>query len=235
MLINTAHSSNAAAMASPGGLTYVADGSGDLRQVSDALATAAKEANAPMRVERVQWSYGKGAILPDLYGADHHQAEGQALANQIMAYRKTHPTDRICLIGYSSGASVALAAGDHLPPQSIDRLILLSPTVAARHDLRPSLRACREGMDVFNSQWDLDLRRGAGRHGHRGRRRSSRGWAGGFVQVGDTQEDTQLYKGLRQHFWKGPEQWSGHDGSHFGCCKIEFLRAQVLPRVLGKQ
>jgi pimeloyl-ACP methyl ester carboxylesterase len=233
LLVN-AHSSPAS-LPSAGGLTYVADGSGDLRQVADALGIVAADAHAPMRVERIPWSYGKGAILPDLYGAEHHQAEGRALANQIVAHRKAHPTDRICLVGYSSGASVALAATDSLPPQTIDRFILLSPTVAARHDLRPALRASREGIDVFNSEWDLIsmvalFAMGTGD----GVGRQVAGWRG-FVQVGDTQEDTQLYKGLRQHFWEGPEQWSGHDGSHFGCCNKEFLRAQVLPRVLGKQ
>ena len=132
-------------------------------------------------------------------------------------------------------ASITLAAAEHLPPQTIDRFVLLSPTVAARHDLRPALRASREGIDVFDSKWDLISMAalfvmGTGD----GVGQQVAGWRG-FVQVGDTQEDAQLYKGLRQHFWEGPEQWAGHDGSHFGCCNKEFLRAQVLPRVLGKQ
>src|SRR5437879_5438441 len=39
------------------GMTFVADGSGDLRQVSDALANVARDAHAPMNVQRVQWSH----------------------------------------------------------------------------------------------------------------------------------------------------------------------------------
>jgi pimeloyl-ACP methyl ester carboxylesterase len=218
---------------SRGGITYVADGSGDLRQVSDALAAVVAEANAPMTVQRIQWSHGKGAVFPDLYSNDHHQTQGQALANQVLEYRKTHPADRICLIGYSSGASVALAAAERLPPNTIDRFLLLSPTVAARHDLRPVLRSSREGIDTFNSEWDAicAVLFAMGTGDGFGQAVAGRG---GFVPQGDTPEDEQLYKGLRQHFWKGPDQWQGHDGSHFGCFNRDFLRAQVLPRVLGK-
>jgi pimeloyl-ACP methyl ester carboxylesterase len=226
--------STAAAPVSSQGVTFVADGSGDLRQVADALAAIAKENHTGMEVERVKWSHGKGAVFPDLYDNEHHQANGQALANQMVAYRKTHPDSRICLIGYSSGASVALAAAERLPPATINRIILLSPTVSAKHDLRPALRSSLEGIDAFNSEWDVisTVLYAMGTGDGVGQAVAGRG---GFVPVGDNKEDEQLYKGLRQHFWKGPQQWSGHDGGHFGCMNREFLRAQVLPRVMGRE
>jgi len=232
-LVNT-QSHRPPAESSVQGMTFVADGSGDLRQVSDALANVAKEDGAPMSVQRVQWSHGKGAVFPDLYDNDHHQAQGQSLANQVIAYRKTHPYDRICLIGYSSGASVALAAAERMPPKTIDRLILLAPTVAAEHDLRPALRSSREGIDAFHSEWDaiclvlfaMGTGDGVGQ---------SVAGRNGFTPAGNSAEDQQLYKGLRQHFWQGAERWSGHDGSHFGCFKERFLRDQVLPLTLGRK
>jgi len=216
------------------GMTFVADGSGDLRQVSDKLANVAKEERAAMVVERVQWSHGKGAVFPDLYDAEHHQAQGKALAQQIITFRTEHPTSRICLIGYSSGASVALAAAEQVPPGTVDRVILLSPSVAARHDLRPTLRASREGIDTFNSERDaicLSLY-ALGTGDGVGQAVAGRS---GFEPICERAEDHQLYKGLRQHFWQGGEQWAGHNGGHFGCFNGEFLRVQVLPRLLGRQ
>jgi pimeloyl-ACP methyl ester carboxylesterase len=212
-------------------VTFVADGSGDLRQVSDALAKVAQEAHSPMRVQRVQWSHAKGAVFPDLYDAEHHQAQGKSLANQILAHRQANPTSRICLVGYSSGASVALAATEHLPAGTLDRLVLLSPSVSARHDLRPALSASREGIDAFTSEWDVIclVLYAMGTGDGAGQAVAGRS---GFVPVGDA-EDKQLYNGLRQHSWGGANRWSGHDGSHFGCCKAEFIRSQVLPLVLG--
>jgi pimeloyl-ACP methyl ester carboxylesterase len=214
------------------GITFVADGSGDLRQVSDALAKVAQDAHSPMRVQRVQWSHAKGAVFPDLYDNGHHQAQGQSLANQIIAYRQANPASRICLVGYSSGASVALAAAERLPPETLDRLILISPSLAARHDLRPSLRASREGIDNFYSEWDaICLVLGAMGTGD-GAGQAVAGHTG-FVPVGEKEEDKQLYHGLRQHAWHGANSWSGHDGGHFGCFKPAFLRDMVLPLVLG--
>ena len=186
-----------------------------------------------MRVQRVQWSHGKGAVFPDLYGADHHQAQGKVLAEQILAYRQASPEQRLCLIGYSSGASVALAATEHLPAGTLDRIVLLSPSVSARHDLRPALRSSREGIDSFNSEWDAIclVLYAMGTGDGLGQPVAGRS---GFVPVGDP-EDQQLYKGLRQHFWQGTARWSGHDGGHFGCFKADFLRNQVLPLILGQK
>ena len=228
------HTARASGPPSTQGITFVADGSGDLRQVSDKLAAVAWEAQAPMAVHRVQWSHGKGAVFPDLYDADHHQEKGKALARRIYAYRQAHPNARICLIGYSSGASVALAAAENVPPQTLDRFVLLAPSVAAKHDLRPSLLACKEGIDAFHSEWDVIsiVLFAMGTGDGIGLNVAGRS---GFEQIGETPHDVRLYDGLRQHFWKGAEQWSGHDGSHFGCFGPEFLRHQVLPKLMGGQ
>jgi pimeloyl-ACP methyl ester carboxylesterase len=214
------------------GIVYVADGSGDLRQVSDSLATVLQQANAPLHIQRVCWTHGTGLILLDLYDAERQKAEGQKLAQEILAYRRANPGKRICLVGYSSGAGVALAAADSLPPCSLDRMILLAPSVSAKRDLRTALRASREGIDHFRSDWDvisllltpLGMADGfglpvAGRTG--------------FSPVIESPQDQQLYQGLRQYSWGGPQSWSGHDGGHWGCIHCDFLRAKVLPLLLG--
>jgi pimeloyl-ACP methyl ester carboxylesterase len=216
------------------GIVFVADGSGDMRQLSDNLAVVAQESRAPLTVQRVQWSHGKGAIFPDLHDAEHHKQQGKILAQQILAYRQTHPDHRVCLIGYSSGASVALAAAEQLPPYTLDRMVLLSPSVARRHDLRPALRSSREGIDVFLSEWDVismvlfALGTGDG-FGTPVAGRS------GFSPVIQSTEDELLYQGLRQHTWQGPARWQGHDGGHFGCSHRDFLREQVLPLLVSRQ
>jgi pimeloyl-ACP methyl ester carboxylesterase len=216
------------------GVVFVADGSGDLRQVSENLAVVAQESRAPLTVERVQWSHGKGAIFPDLHDAENHKQQGKILAQQILAYRQTHPDHRLCLIGFSSGASVVLAAAEHLPPHTLDRMVLLSPSVARRHDLRPALRCSREGIDAFLSEWDMisimlfALGTGDG-FGNPVAGRS------GFSPVVQSPADELLYRGLRQHTWQGPARWQGHDGGHFGCYHRDFLRQQVLPLLLWSQ
>jgi hypothetical protein len=217
----------------PGGVVFVADGSGDLRQVSDNLAAVAADNHVPLAVERVNWSHGKGAIFLDLYDADHQRQQDRLLAQRILAYRQSYPAQRICLVGYSSGARIVLGAAEQLPPGTVDRMVLLAPCVASRHDLRPALRACREGIDAYNSEWDaicltlvaMGTGDGAGK---------AVAGRSGFAPVVEGPQDELLYRGLRQHSWSGPANWSGHDGGHFGNSNPAFLRDQVVPRLLGR-
>jgi hypothetical protein len=135
------------------------------------------------------------------------------------------------LVGYSSGAAVALAAAENLPERTLDRIVFLSPCVAARRDLRPALRCSREGIDSFNSEWDAIclVLSAMGTGDGAGQAVAGRT---GFVPMNDNAEDRELYTNLHQHFWQGPSSWSGHDGGHFGCINREFQRNQVLPLLL---
>ena len=213
------------------GVVFVADGSGDSPQMSVSLARVLDEAHAPLRVQRVCWSHGMGRVLSDLYDADNQKAEGQKLAQEVLAYRRAYPAHRICLVGYSAGAAVVLAAVDGLAPGTVDGMVLLAPSVSANRDLRPALRVSREGIDNFRSDWDMVCLM-----------LSAVGTADGFAQpvagrtgftpVIESPQDQQLYQRLREHCWGGPKSWSGHDGGHWGSLNVDFLRAQVVPHLL---
>jgi hypothetical protein len=215
------------------GVVFVADGSGDLRQVADALTNVVLEDHIPLCVQRVQWTHGKGAVFLDLYDQAHQKAQGLIVAQQVLAYRTAHPDQRICLVGYSSGAGVVLAAAEQLPAASVDRIVLLSPSVAARHDLRPSLRCSREGIDAFRSEWDIISLALTAMGTADGVGLPVAGRTG-FSPVVECPGDELLYQGLRQHLWDSSSRWAGHDGGHFGCFNSNFLRTCVLPPLLGR-
>ena len=125
---------------------------------------------------------------------------------------------------------VALSA-DALPPDSIERIILLSPSIASDYDLRPSLRSAREGIDVFCSRldiWQLGLGvalvgTADGCHGCDAAGRI------GFQPQLQCPEDATLYAKLRQHPWDPAVAWTGNLGGHYGSNRAEFERAYVLP------
>jgi pimeloyl-ACP methyl ester carboxylesterase len=215
------------------GVVFVADGSGGLHRVADSLAVVLRESRAPLHVERVDWSHGQGTVMRDLYDDDNQRAHAKVLAGQVLAYRAAHPEQRICLVGYSSGAGVVLAAAEGLPPDTVDRMVLLSPAVASRRDLRVPLRACREGIDNFYSDRDgiCLLLTAVG---------TADGFANqiagrtGFVPVGDTSQDRTPYQRLRQHAWAGAPAWGGHNGGHYDSGRPEFLALQVTPLLAGR-
>jgi hypothetical protein len=55
----------------------------------------------------------------------------------------------------------------------------------------------------------------------------------GFTPVLACPEDAALYGRLRQHPWDPVVQWSGNNGGHYGSNRAGFLRAYVLPLLVG--
>jgi pimeloyl-ACP methyl ester carboxylesterase len=173
-----------------------------------------------LRAEFVDWSFGPGWVLADLYAHGHHKSQGQVLAGHIQAYLQHCPHARIYLVGHSAGTAVILAACNCLPPNSITRVILLAPSVSCTYDLRPALIAACEGVDAFYSHRDMvslsmsvaptaDLRWFVGAAGYSG------------FRAGGCSDDMALYANLRQY----PNCYGGH----FHCNQSAFLRDHVIP------
>jgi hypothetical protein len=117
-----------------------------------------------------------------------------------------------------------------LPTDSVDRMILLAPSVCVTYDLCPSLRTARCGIDVFYSEKDSVIL-GLGTQIVGTADHYCRTAAGqyGFRPVIACPADAVLYGRLRQHPWDPVVAWSGHGGGHYGCNQAGFLRAYVLP------
>ncbi len=213
----------------PAAVAFVANGSGDFRTVTANLSQVVAEQRVPLQVETVTWSRGRGRYVIDHVDHANQLAAGQRLAGQVVAYRQAYPGRRVYLVGHSAGCAVALAAAEQLPPDSIDRVVLLAPSVCRSYDLRPALRAAR-GIDVFYSEEDRRVL-GAGMWLVGTADRSCRTAAGqhGFRPVVEHPGDPALYARLRQHPWHAAVQWTGHDGGHYGSNQSAFLRAYVLP------
>jgi pimeloyl-ACP methyl ester carboxylesterase len=211
-------------------VVFVANGSGDFRSVSANLSQVVTETATPLQVETVPWSHGRWRYLADHLDHANHVSQGQQLAAQVIACRQACPGRRVYLVGHSSGCAVVLAAAEALPADSIDRVILLAPSVCVSYDLRPALRTARAGIEVFYSNQDIAiLGLGMGIVGTaEGGCRIAAGRRG-FNPVITCTTDAALYEKLHQHAWDPAVAWSGHTGGHYGSNQPEFLRAYVLP------
>ena len=135
-------------------LVWVLDGAGDLKGCSNAMAAGSTAAGNPVEVTVFPWSHGYRRLLMDQVGTTHAREQGARLAAAILERKAREPDRRIVVIGHSAGCAVALAAGDVLPMDAIDRFVLLAPSVSTGYDIRPSLWSAKEGMDVFCSKKD---------------------------------------------------------------------------------
>jgi pimeloyl-ACP methyl ester carboxylesterase len=217
-------------VASPRGVVFVADGAGGFHAPSESLRKAFQVEEVPLEVEMVAWSHGYLRVLADEIDYCHAREEGQRLALQIAAYRRNCPNGEIYLLGHSAGSAVVLAAAETLAPGSVDRIILLSPSVSTNYDVKPALRASRGGIDVFYSERDTGyLGVGVSLVGTADRLGGPAAGRVGFRLRADTEADAALYARLRQHPWHPAVAWTGNAGGHYDSHRVAFLRAYVLP------
>lgn len=214
----------------PRHVLFVADGAGDYRACSSSLRETVQTDGLPLEVVTFVWSHGYLRNFADHVDYAFARFRGRELAERVLEQRRTQPDLPVSLVGHSAGCGVVLAAAEQLPPDTIERIILLAPSVSAEYDVTTALRAARFGVDNFYSpeDWlwlglfidlvgamdDTSATRTAGRYG--------------FTLHSDP-ADEPLGSKLRQHRWEPDHRTHGHDGQHYGCYQPDHLRRFVLP------
>jgi pimeloyl-ACP methyl ester carboxylesterase len=212
------------------GVVFSVDGAGGFLATTDSLRTAVGRQGLALRVEPVEWSHGWGRVIADQTDICYARVQGRRLAERVTAFRSACPGAAIYLVGHSAGCMVALAAVEELPPGTVDRVVLLAPSLSAAYDLRPALRGVRGGIDVFCSRRDwLYLGLGTIVVGTADRRWSAASGRVGFRPPEGPNEDLTPYAKLHQHPWNECQGWTGNQGGHYGGYQPAFLRAYVLP------
>lgn len=213
------------------GIVFVLDGAGGFEAASKTISQTIAEDKLPLEVRTYHWTHGYCRVLSDQTHAAHLRRESQKLAYLLLQCRHEAPGLPIYLIGHSAGCGVALRAAEILPPNTLERIVLLAPAVSSKHDLRGALRSACRGVDVFISSrdWCL-LGLGTMLAGTTDRCRTSQA-AGktGFQPILAGPEDEMLYTKLRQYPWDASLNWTGHKGGHYGAYQPGFLRTFVFP------
>ncbi len=213
------------------GIIFAADGSGGSEELTTPLWHEIVFTKAPYLLERVHWSRFSW------YPEDHADIPGQMLAAKKLAgkahaFRQAHPDKKIIFMGYSSGCHVVLAAAGMMPPNSIDRVFVLAPSVSHDFPLGGTLRASKEGLDVFYSHEDVLLSSAVGAFGTAdGKRGPVAGCVGFWLRTPQSPEAALYRLKLRQYPWSPAVQWTGHRGNHDGWLERKFLRAYVMPKL----
>jgi pimeloyl-ACP methyl ester carboxylesterase len=213
------------------GIVYVVDGAGGFPASARTLRQTIEAASLPLEVRSFRWTHGYCRVLADEMHATHLQRQGRLLADVLVHCRQQTPNQPLFLVGHSAGCGLVLNAIELLPPNTVERIVLLAPAVSVEHDLRPALVCARRGIDVFISDHDWAcLSLGVCLAGTTDRRRTLAA-AGkvGFQSIITCPADELLYAKLRQHPWNPSLKWTGHKGGHFGCYQPGFLRVFVLP------
>jgi pimeloyl-ACP methyl ester carboxylesterase len=215
------------------GIVIVANGAGGWQTAPRAIAAAVDELRLPLYVRSFDWGHGRGRALADVVDVAHSRCQGRHLAQEVCRYRAACPGVPVYLVGYSAGSAVVLAAAEHLPANSLERVVLLAPAVSSSYDLRRALFATSGGMDVFISERDrYYLGLGTGVVGTADGRREAAAGRVGFRLPALQPGEEALAARLRQYPWVPSVAWTGHEGEHAGSLQPAYLKAFVLPLLI---
>jgi len=218
------------------GLILVADGTGGELWATVSIRSALERTGAPFDMDSEPWSKIEGLAVDHSFVDDIERA-AQRMASKVAAARRAAPGRRIVLVGFSAGTAVVLKAAEQLPPNSVDRIILLASSVANDYDLRGALRATWEAIDSYYSGRDHVLRYGVRKVGDPagttdGKRAPAAGLVG-FVGGRGNALEPQLYQKLLQYPWREEYAPYGVHGGHFGWVRPRFVEAFILPLIAG--
>lgn len=191
-------------------LVFVANGVGGSTKLSDNLIDVNSDYGLGLRIRLVAWAR-HNARYQDLLD---HQAQLHAAANiacTVTAIRKDCPNLPIFLVGHSAGARVVLAAGEMLPENSVDRIVVMAPAVTCMYNLTGAMRASRGGVVNFYSSED-NLLEAAEQHTALadGLKGPAAGRVGFRPPCSDSKEVAAYFRRLHQVRWT--ENWAGSGG-----------------------
>jgi pimeloyl-ACP methyl ester carboxylesterase len=213
------------------GVVFIVGGIGGADPLGLSARLALPWTGVPHELREYRWTHGLGRLLKDLQDRPWLLEHANELAGQVAAYRREHPDRPIYLVGHSAGAALVLATAAQLPPDSIERIILLAAAVAPDYDLDDALRATRTEIVSFYSDLDcLWLGAGTTLFGSADRRYGSSAGHVGFVEpAGLEEKGKQRYQRLVQIPWRPALLWEANAGSHHGCVRPDFLARYVVP------
>jgi pimeloyl-ACP methyl ester carboxylesterase len=217
--------------ASDHGMVFVVGGVGGWDVLGSASQRELPRVGIHHEVRDFAWTHGWGQPFKDLQDTPHMLKKADELAGEIRKIKHQQPDRPIYLIGKSGGAGIVLAAAEKLPPDSLERIILLSAAVSPSYDLRPALRATWGEIVSFYSENDqFVLGWGTTHFGTIDRYYGPSAGLHGFVLPAKlSAEDQLLYRRLIQIPWTSAMIMEGYFGAHSGTSMPSFVGWEVAP------
>jgi hypothetical protein len=213
------------------GVIFIVGGVGGIDLVGFVSRWTLPRAGVRHEIREYVWTHGKGHLFRDLQDTQHCIQKADELAQEVRKIKKADPNRPVFLMGKSGGAGLVLAAAEQLPPETLERIVLLSAAVSPGYDLRPALRATKHEIVSFYSPHDkLVLGWGTSQFGtidrYYGESAGLRRFA---VPVKLSPAERELYARLIQIPWHPAMILEGHPGSHIGTSMPAFVSKEVAP------
>jgi pimeloyl-ACP methyl ester carboxylesterase len=213
------------------GVVFVVGGVGGMDLIGRSCEWTLPQCGVPHEVRDFVWTHGWGRILKDLQDAEYLTKKADELAAEVRRVKEADPDRPVYLVGKSGGAGLVLLAAERLPPQTLERIVLLSAAVAPTYDLRPAFRATKHEIVAYHSPRDgFILGWGTGQFGTIDRLHGPSAGLNGFRIPDNLSEDERTdYDRLIQVAWRPEMILEGNAGGHCGTSLPAFVSTEVAP------
>lgn len=135
------------------GRTWYLDGAGNWGFGVSEMVYGLRGAGYNGQVSAFLWSMTMSPVADQILKLSGPGAA--RLAGCIDDYHRRHPGNEVNVVALSAGADVALRAVKHVtPPNKVDNIILLAPSVSCRYAVGPVLKNMRGKIYVYYSSQD---------------------------------------------------------------------------------
>ncbi len=218
-------------------IVILLEGAGDFQAVSKVLEKSLKLFPANLELQRFHWSHGYLRILADQTDLPHISDHGARLASLVRTIQKREPDTEINILAHSAGTSVALAGVSQLNDNSIEKLVLLAPSVSKDYPIMPAIFAVKDSVHVFYSHEDTFILGPILKFSKTADLRKAQDAAGRYSFTPFTrnrEEELLIARKLRQYAWKEEDAAIGNNGGHYGAYGQPYMDRKVLPILFGK-
>ena len=208
------------------------EGAGDFQAVAKVLEKSLDLLPPNMELQRFHWSHGYLRIVADQTDLSHISEHGEKLASSIRIIQKQYPDAEINILAHSAGTSVALAGVSLLNENTIERLILLAPSVSKDYPIIPAIVSVKDSVHVFYSHEDTFILGPILKFTKTADLRKTQNAAGryGFIPATRNREEELLVATkLKQYAWKTEDALIGNNGGHYGAYGQPYMNKKVLP------
>jgi pimeloyl-ACP methyl ester carboxylesterase len=183
------------------------------------------------RFKNYVWGSHLGAGTDHLINARSGRV-ARGLSRRIEAARKADPDAPIHVMGLSAGTAVVLSALEQLAERiRVDNVVLVAPSVSARHNLRRAMRHVRGRLYATHSPHDGILRGlVVNADGLRG---PAAGRTGFRMSAGADAATRAAYDRVINLPWRSGYIAYNNNGGHTEGTGALFVEAVIAPRILG--
>jgi hypothetical protein len=213
-------------------VVFIVDGVTGLSEFAANLQTAYIDTRFCRPVIRtINWTRSDRSYL-DYTDRNNQLAAAARLILEVKRVHDCNPGSPVVLMGYCAGAQIVLMAAEQMPPCYVDRIFLMSPAVSSCYDIRPALRASKQGMDVLYNSDDTVLEFYESEYGTTDGLRTTTAGTTGFLlpKTAPVCKDP-IFCNLRQVDGSNLNALGGH----YGTITSWFLQRNVVPYIPAGQ